>query len=95
MSSRIDVLIAKARGFTVSHAEMTEQQRTDTPNESYGNDYNQLRRLALDAAPDLEDLMPPEVSFREVLSGMICVQSFGEINTFCEQIVQLLSTVGK
>src|SRR3989442_2818350 len=86
-------LIAKARGFTNSIAKMDEKQKGMTPTGEYGNDYNNLREIVLRQYPQLAELLPPSVSLYAGGSGRHYTrQSYSEIDTFCEQIIQLLSS---
>lgn len=86
-------LIAKARGFTKSVEKMDEKQKSTKPSGEYGNDYNRLRQLVLKQYPQLIDLLPPQVRVCPVAGGSrhYTEQSYSEIDTFCEQIIQLLS----
>ena len=87
-----NALIAKARGFTISIQKMDEKQRGRTPSAEYGEDYNNLRNLVAKLYPRLIDLLPPEVQFFEGGTSNFTRQGYSEIDTFCEQIVQLLSS---
>ena len=89
-------LIAKARGFTIAIQKMHNEQRLKTPNGVYGHDYNMLRELTMQSYPSLKVLLPPAVS---IYTGHGTVNtytnaSFGEIDTYCEQICQLLGEQG-
>jgi hypothetical protein len=88
-----EVLKAKARGFTISIGKMDEKQRAATPSVGFGEDYNRLRSLVLQVRPDLNSLLPPPVTFYGGGSGQdFTHERFGEIDTYCEQIFQILST---
>lgn len=88
-----EFLKAKARGITISIEKMNEKQRLSTPSGEFGADYNRLRTLVIDACPDLVPLLPPPVAFYEGGNDRsFTYQSFGEIDNYCEQIFQLLST---
>jgi len=88
-----DVLKAKARGFTIAIEKMNEKQRMSTPTGDFGEDYNRLRALVLELRPDLKPALPPGVtSFRAQSGETYTRQSFGEIDTYCEQIFQILSS---
>lgn len=86
-------LMAKAKGFTISIEKMDEKQRAITPSGSFADDYNKLNALAEKLFPNLKELLPPRAGTRHAHSGhgMFSEVSFGEINTYCEQIYQLLS----
>lgn len=87
-----ETLKAKAQGFTISIGKMDDKQRSQSPSEEYGKDYNNLRALVLDAHSDLGNILPPAVTFFQGNSSRFARQSYGEISTFCEQIYQILST---
>jgi hypothetical protein len=88
-----DTLKAKARGFTISIEKMDEKQRDSTPSGEFGEDYNRLRVLVLQSLPNFAPILPPPVAFYQGGGGrLFTYQSFGEINTYCEQIFQMLST---
>lgn len=86
-------LMAKARGFNLSIEKMNEKQSLSTVSGDYGDDYNRLRQLTIDNFPDLAPLLPPSVTtYTSRSSGnKYTEQSYGEIDTYCEQIFQLLS----
>jgi len=87
-----NALMAKAQGFTIAFGKMGKEERSATPDGSYGEDYNRLRQLAIDQYPDLEPLMPPAAELVESSTfGASTRQSFSEINTYSEQIYQILS----
>lgn len=98
MTSEVTIknLMAKAKGFTISIEKMDEKQRANTPSGQYGEDYNKLLGFVGKLCPNLIELLPPRVGTRHGSSGHITYseQSFGEINTYCEQIYQLLSEQG-
>lgn len=88
-----EILKAKARGITISIEKMNENQRTATPSGDFGEDYNRLRELVLQSRPDLGPVLPPAVRFYRSQGGSnFTQQSFGEIDAYCEQIFQILST---
>ncbi len=86
-------LMAKARGFTLSIEKMDEKQRANTPSGKFADDYNKLLNLTSELYPALNPLLPPPVKTRQssTSSTVWSEQTFAEINTFCEQIFQLLS----
>ena len=89
------ILIAKARGFTISIREMASEQRVKQPTQEFAEDYNSLRSQVAEAFPELTSHLPPEVSLYRGGGGvrMFPHQSYGEIDTFAEQIQQLLEAV--
>ena len=84
-------LMAKARGFTLSIGKMRDNQRDRTPSGDYGDDYNKLRNLTAQLHNDLADILPPLVATYEDGGERYTEQSYAEIDTYCEQIFQLLS----
>ena|SRR5437899_6661676 len=87
-------LMAKARGFTTSIQKMDEKQKANAPSGEYGDDYNKLRNLVARLYPQLAELLPPPVKIYSGHGGdrHYTQQSYSEIDTFCEQITQLLSS---
>jgi hypothetical protein len=92
MAMTKDVLKAKARGFTISIEKMNEKQRTSSPTGNFGEDYNRLRSLVLELRPDLQAALPPAVTINRGDFGTYTRESYGEIDTYCEQIFQILSS---
>lgn len=84
-------LAAKAHGFTSAYTKMNESERNAAPKGSYGEDYNRLRQLIVDQHPDLEPVLPPPVTFETAGSAKWTKEPFSVINTYCEQITQILS----
>jgi len=86
-------LMAKARGFTASIDKMNEKERALIPSGEYGDDYNRLRDLVLQQYPHLKELLPPAVETYVGAGGRTRYthQRYSEINTFSEQLFQLLS----
>lgn len=87
-------LIAKARGFTTSIQKMDEKQKAQSPSGEYGSDYNALRDLVARHYPRLIELLPPAVqTYRGHASDRTYTrQSYSEIDTFSQQIIELLSS---
>ena len=84
-------LMAKARGFTISIEKIADNQRDCSPSGNYGDDYNKLRNLTAHLLNDLADILPPLVETYEDGGVRFTQQSYAEIDTYCEQIFQLLS----
>lgn len=89
------LLIAKARGFTISIREMTPEQRLKQPTAEFANDYNSLRAQVAATFSELEPYLPPAVELYRGGSGdrMYPHQSYAEIDTFAEQLQQLLEAI--
>lgn len=86
-------LAAKAHGFTSAYTKMNESERRGHPRGVYGEDYNRLRDLVIEQDPDLESLLPPAVTFYTTNNSNWTLESFAIINTFCEQISQMLTGI--
>jgi hypothetical protein len=88
------MLMAKALSFTNSIRSMTSDDRKELPSEVYANDYNQLRSLVLREFMEIANLLPPGAqTFEAIGHKRLSAQRFSEIDTFCEQIYQLLSAL--
>jgi hypothetical protein len=92
MADQRRLLMAKARGFTISVAKMLEKDRVQTPTGPFGADYNRLREAAAKSFPVLEPLLPPTVRiFQSQAGSMMAASRYSEMDAYCEQIFQLLS----
>ena len=92
MPDQRKLLMAKARGFTISIAKMHEADRARTPSGAFGNDYNRLRDAIAKAFPDLEPLLPPRLKVEDSqFAGMVTDSRYSEMDAYAEQIFQLLS----
>jgi hypothetical protein len=91
MPDQRKLLMAKARGFTISIAKMHEKDRLQVPNGAFGEDYNRLRSSAATTFPALEPLLPPSVRIFDSHGTMYAASRFSEMDAYCEQIFQLLS----
>ena len=84
----------KAFGIMKSIESMNQNERNQSPSESFGINYNKLRKLCLENNAELGLLMPPEVSFEDYGSegdpSMLTEHNFSEIHTFCSEIYHLL-----
>jgi hypothetical protein len=90
-------LMAKAKGFTNSISRAGEDHRRQNPSASFGQDYNRLRTAVLENFPALSPLLPPEASIEPPSPGYTSYtkDSYNELDTYCEQLYQLLETVRK
>lgn len=91
MINEKELFRAKALAFNNSIRAMDGSEKNHFPTAIYGDDYNGLRQNVLRAYPELVSFMPPaaqtEYEFNQTS------QRYSEIDTFCEQIYQLLSTM--
>ena len=86
-----NILKAKAQGFCTAIERMSEKARTGIPSKEVGEDYNSLRKLVLEAHPDLAQVMPPEARVgQNAYGGVSTLISWSTIDTFCQQIVNML-----
>ena len=90
-----NILIAKAQGITSAYTKMTESERNAAPRDSYGEDYNRLRQLIADQHPELEPVLPPPVTFETGGSSTWTKEPFAVINSYCEQITQMLTGINQ
>ena len=85
-------LMAKALGITTSVNKKSREERSIKPTGLFGEDYNRLREATLEAFPHIKPLLPPLVTFYDGGNRTQWThQSFSEIDTFAEQIYQLLA----
>lgn len=84
----------KAYGIMKSIETMSEKGGQETPSESFGQNYNNLRELVLQNNPNLTTLLPPPVKFADYgfnnYVDMKTVHSYSEIHTFCSELYHLL-----
>lgn len=87
------LLMKKANGIVQSIEKMSPQERSLLPTHSFGEDYNKLRSMVIQADAALVEYMPPVVTFEEFgMNGeLISKQRYSEIHGFCRQIVEFLS----
>jgi hypothetical protein len=84
--------MAKAKGFTGSIARMPDSQRSNTPRIEVGEDYNLLRSSTAESFPELVPLLPPLIRIvRRDEGGGYSAITFSELDTYCEQIYQMLT----
>jgi hypothetical protein len=91
MASRRKDLMAKAKGFTASIGRMPDAQRHQNPRPEVGEDYNLLRSSTAESFPGLVSLLPPLIRIERRESGGYSAITFSELDTFCEQIYQMLT----
>jgi len=91
MSDTKDLFRAKALAFNNSIRAMNSGEQGGTPTAVFGDDYNSLRQNVLADYPELERFMPPQVQTEYEFNQTM--QRYSEIDAFCEQIYQLLSTL--
>jgi hypothetical protein len=90
------ILMAKAKGFTISIEKMNDNERTRTPSFKFGTDYNLLRNTVASRYPSVTEFLPPSVTIKVEVNRTdngYTAGYYSEINTYCEQIFQILSDV--
>ncbi len=93
MSYSKQELSAKADAFVISLGKLTQKERQQMPSKHYGDDYNKLRQLVLDAFPAKADLLPPQV-VTQVTMGIDQTRArYVELHTYALQIQNILITV--
>ncbi len=84
--------MAKAMGITNAVSRKSHEERANRPSGLFADDYNRLRDLTAESFPDLEALLPPRVQTYEGGAGTRWShQLYAEIDTFAEEIYQLLA----
>ncbi|MBN1514900.1 MAG: hypothetical protein JXB13_23010 [Phycisphaerae bacterium] len=86
---RLASLKSKVRGFRLTLARLTPGEREQLPTPEYRAEYNNVRKLVIEASPQLEKFMPPTVDDDVQLKDGL-VARYVEIQTYIEQISQLL-----
>lgn len=82
----------KAEAIAKSVEQMNEKERGSEPSRTFAVDYNRLREMVVEAAPEIKNLLPPQVKFFTGSYGIEHVeQSYQEIASFCRQIAAMLS----
>ena len=89
MQNNKNLYKAKALAFTNSLRAVERDDQSASPSGIFGTDYNDLRKNVITEFPDLAKFMPPAVNFDPDFGNVS--QSYSELDTFCEQIFQLLS----
>jgi hypothetical protein len=89
MPATVEQLSAKARGTVDALTKMTAKEREHHPTMTFANDYNNFRRLALEARPDLADIASPEVKGMDAFNEMPDCR-FVELQAYYQQFVELL-----
>lgn len=91
MSNEIALLTRKALGFIQAIDKMGTDERTRYPSAMLAGDFNHLRQLIEERAPDLTPFLPPPLNITTSESGYQDTnQTFSELLVLSEQIYQLL-----
>lgn len=95
-----DSIRKKAFGIMKSIETMSDNEKQNMPSGSFGQNYNNLRKIFLQNNPDFEMLAPPEAEFfvpgiAPGISGKkVTDNSYSEIHTFYSEIYHLLDKPG-
>ncbi len=83
-------IICKAKAFVDTLSKLPRSQYSTVPNGQFGQDYNLLRSLTLEALPHLDPrLIGKEIEIRRSAEGAeVCTASYVEIETFARQIME-------
>lgn len=90
MTVSLEQVHAKARAFVEALCRLPRDLGSAPPGAQFGRDYNRLRDLAREAAPDIDARLWPEaVALRPGPDGELCAGSYLEIETYARQIMEL------
>jgi hypothetical protein len=91
MALTIAAVHGKARAFVEGLARLPPRGRTAAPHGHFARDYNTLRKLALDVAPELDErLLGKYIAVYETPSGEFSQARYVEIEVYARQIVEQL-----
>jgi hypothetical protein len=88
MPASVEQLVAKARATVEALRGMTVKEREQYPTVTFANDYNNFRRLVLEARPDLADIAPPQVGKHSDYD--LATSKFAEMHAYYQQFAELL-----
>lgn len=90
MAGDVHGLMLKADGLIDTIKGISEAERREQPSHAFGEDYNTLRRMVLEALPNVKEMMPPAVSFNINRDGGPCIERYVEILTWTQQLSNFL-----
>ena len=91
---KLKFIAAKALGFINAISNLSREERQHRPSGKFGRDYNQLLQVVKEECPQLDTLLPPEVTLTKYSDGdEYCEQLHGEVYAFCEQIYQMVNSI--
>jgi hypothetical protein len=95
MVPTISAVHGKARAFVEALTRLPRSVRAAVPHGHFARDYNTLRRLALEAAPGLDErLLGKYIAVYETASGEFSQASYVEIEVYARQIMEQLALLG-
>ena len=91
MTVSLEQVHAKARAFVDALCKLPSEYRVAPAGAQFGRDYNQLRELALAAAPGVDPrLWPAAAAMLPGPGGESCAAAYVEIETYARQIMEQL-----
>jgi len=91
MSPPVAAVLAKARAFVKALSQLPRSAHSSPPHGHFARDYNTLRRLALEAMPDLDErLLGKYIHVQEIHGGEISLARYVEIEVYARQIMEQL-----
>jgi hypothetical protein len=92
MDPTIAAVLAKARALVAGLAGLPRRVSAAVPHGHFARDYNTLRKLALGAAPGLDErLLGKYVGVSQTPEGEFSQASYGEIEVYARQVVEQLA----
>lgn len=96
MRPTVEAVHGKARAFVEALARLPRSARAAVPHGHFARDYNTLRKLALEAAPALDErLLGKYVGVYEASGGEFSQASNVEIEVYARQIMEQLALLLK
>jgi hypothetical protein len=81
----------KAIAFVQTIEKRKPEERKGVAHGTLAKDYNLLRKMTAELNPQLAPILPPEASLYDAVGGQrYSHESYDDICTFCQQIVNLL-----
>ncbi len=92
MSVDCDQVCRSAMAFIEALSKLSAREREKVPAAHYGENFNQIIKLAKEAAPNVDErLWPKPITFKQPVGGGIITEArYVELETYARQIVNLL-----
>ena len=84
-------IATKANALIGTLNRQSAKEREQQPSGDFANDYNNLRKLALEIKPDLKDVFPPEVKVQTFQGRTTVFAHYIEILSYINQINDFLA----
>src|SRR5688500_9564502 len=92
MASTVAAVHGKARAFVEGLARLPRSARAVVPHGHFARDYNTLRKLALEVAPNLDErLLGKYIGVHETTGTELSKASYVEIEVYARQIMEQLA----